>query len=81
MFDLSKANKGNFLHWGIWPSITLFGKPSANLQNEYKSINPAGQLTWHLTTSYEFYNDGFPKKMVTNNVLDGTQYSAIYTFK
>lgn len=73
IYDNSKINKASGSHGGYWPSSTLFGKASKNLLSEYKSISPAGALTWHTQYNYVLDANGYPVKLTTTNVLEGKQ--------
>jgi YD repeat-containing protein len=72
-FDNTRLNKKQFNHSGYWSSSNLFGKVSKNVIKELKIFDTSGTLTWHTKINYEVDAGGYPVKITTDYILDGTK--------
>lgn len=80
-YDLTKPANGPFTTWSYWPSNQLFGKTKKNLLVELKSFDKAGAITWHTKNTYVIDAAGFPAKISTDYITDGTHGVTEYVFQ
>ena len=79
--DNTKPNKTFFSTWTYWPSATLFGKPSKYHLKEFKDFNMSNTLTWHSKYMIETDAQGYPVKITTDFILQGTKGVTNYSFQ
>ena len=79
--DNTKPNKTFFSTWTYWPSATLFGKPSKYHLKEFKDFNISNTLTWHSKYMIETDAQGYPVKITTDFILQGTKGITNYSFQ
>jgi len=79
--DNTKPNKTFFSTWAYWPSATLFGKPSKYHLKEFKNFNMSNTLTWHTKYTVETDVQGYPVKITTDFILQGTKGVTNYSFQ
>jgi len=79
--DNTKPNKTFFSTWSYWPSSTLFGKPSKYHLKEFKNFNMSNTLTWHTKYMIETDMQGYPAKITTDFILQGTKGVTNYSFQ
>jgi len=79
--DNTKPNKTFFSTWTYWPSATLFGKPSKYHLKEFKDFNMSNMLTWHTKYMVETDAQGYPVKITTDFILQGTKGITNYSFQ
>jgi len=79
--DNTKPNKTFFSTWSYWPSATLFGKPSKYHLKEFKEFNMSNILSWHTKYMMETDAHGFPVKITTDFILQGTKGITSYSFQ
>jgi YD repeat-containing protein len=79
--DNTKPNKTFFSTWSYWPSATLFGKPSKYHLKEFKDFNMNNTLTWHTKYMIEADTQGYPVKITTDFILQGTKGITDYSFQ
>ncbi len=79
--DNTKPNKTFFSTWGYWPSATLFGKTSKYHLKEFKDFNMSNTLTWHSKYMIETDAQGYPVKITTDFILQGTKGITNYSFQ
>ena len=79
--DNTKPNKTFFSTWTYWPSATLFGKPSKYHLKEFKDFNMSNTLTWHSKYMIETDAQGYPVKITTDFILQGTKGITNYSFQ
>jgi Domain of unknown function (DUF4595) with porin-like fold len=80
-YDNSKINKAPGSIGGFWQVNGLFGKGPKNLISEYKTINPAGTLTWHSQLTYTVDANGYAVQVINKNVLQGKQGVDSYIYQ
>ena len=79
--DNTKPNKTFFSTWAYWPCATLFGKPSKYHLKEFKDLNMSNTLTWHTKYMMETDAQGYPVKITTDFILQGTKGVTNYSFQ
>lgn len=79
--DQTKINKGGFDYNAYWNGTNMFGKKQKNMLLEFKSTNLSGALTWHTKHNYEIDANGYPVKLTTDYILDGTKEIDTYIFQ
>jgi len=79
--DNTKPNRTFFSTWSYWPSATLFGKPSKYHLKEFKNFNMSNTLTWHTTYMIETDVQGYPTRITTDFILQGTKGFTNYLFQ
>ena len=79
--DNTKPNKTFFNTWSYWPSATLFGKTSKYHLKEFKDFNMSNTLTWHSKYIIETDPHGYPVKITTDFILQGTKGITNYSFQ
>jgi YD repeat-containing protein len=77
----TKPNKTFFSTWSYWPSATLFGKPSKYHLKEFKDFNMSNTLTWYTKYMIETDAQGYPVKITTDFILQGTKGVTNYSFQ
>jgi hypothetical protein len=80
-YDLTKPSKGPFCTWAYWPSNQLFGKAKKNLLVELKIFDKAGVITWHTKNTFVTDASGFPVKIMTDYLTDGSNSVTEYVFQ
>ena len=81
LHDNTKLNKTFFSTWSYWPSATLFGKPSKYHLKEFKNFNMSNTLSWHTKYMIETDPQGYPAKITTDFILQGTKGVTNYSFQ
>jgi hypothetical protein len=74
-------NKMPYSVFSMFPSASIFGKPSKNLVKEYKETDLNGKIEYHNTVTYEYDKDNYPIKIITTNMLTGDKSIDSYVFE